>query len=283
VYEASQKSLEESYSTLTINRAVNSSYGNVYFAAENGVTDYIKKLVLSTDHKPKVTNSQPNSVSERFHKKRQFLRRLALGLCLVLLSWVVFNTVTIISASSRQVDAFFVLGGSIRREIYVAELAQQYPQTPILISRGSPDPCILLVFQRLAPQRLQNVWLEKCADSTFGNFYYSIPILRRWGVHKVKLISSQTHFPRAKWMAQILFGVHGIWVETDIVPEQGVPGNQESWSKTGLDVTRSLLWAGLSRIIQPKCFYVMKLADVSIDFWRSRGFQCERQQDVNLR
>ncbi len=255
----------------------------MYFAASTGIADYTKKLVLSTEHKPKVTNNRPNSVSERFHRRRQFLQKLALGLCLVLLSWVIFNTLTIISASSKQIDAFFILGGSIRREIYVAELAQQYPQTPILISRGSPDPCILLVFQRLAPQRMQNVWLEKCADSTFGNFYYSIPILRRWGVHKVKLISSQTHFPRAKWMAQILFGVHGIWVETDIVPEQGVPGNRESWSKTGLDVTRSLLWAGLSRIIQPKCVYVMRLTEVNMDFWQRQRFRCERQQDFNLR
>ncbi|MBW4634044.1 MAG: YdcF family protein [Iphinoe sp. HA4291-MV1] len=224
-----------------------------------------------------MTNSRSHSVLEQLQRKCQFLRRLAFGLCLVLVSWLVFNTITIISASSRQVDAFFVLGGSISREIHVAELAQQYPQTPILISRGSPDPCIWLIFQRLALQRMQNVWLEKCADSTFGNFYYSIPILRRWGVRKVKLITSPTHLARAKWMAQILFGVYGIWVEPEIVPEQGVPGNQESWWKTGLDVTRSLLWAGLSPIIQPKCSSVMRLVDVNIDFWRLRGFQCERQ------
>ncbi|MGH8001107.1 MAG: YdcF family protein [Brasilonema sp.] len=195
---------------------------------------------------------------------------------------ILVNTVNLISASSKQVDAFFVLGGSISREIHVAKLAQQYPQTPILISRGSPDPCIWLIFQRLALQRMQNVWLEKCADSTFGNFYYSIPILRHWGVRKVKLITSPTHFPRAKWMAQILFGVHGIWVEPEIVQEQGITGNQESWPKTGLDVTRSLLWAGLSPIIQPKCSNVTRLVDVSMDFWRLRPFQCERQGKQKL-
>lgn len=227
--------------------------------------------------KPKVTNTQPSSVSKQLRRRWQFLQRLTFGLCFVVVVCLIVNTITIISASSKQIDAFFVLGGSISREIYVAELAKQYPQTPILISRGSPDPCIWLIFQRQAPGLMQNVWLEKCADSTFGNFYYSIPILRRWGVHKVKLITSPTHVPRAKWMAQILFGVHGIWVETDIVQEQGVPGNQESWLKTGLDVTRSLLWAGLSPIIQPKCAYVMKLTEVNMDFWQNRRFKCERQ------
>ncbi|WP_017316704.1 YdcF family protein [Mastigocladopsis repens] len=228
----------------------------------------------------KVTNSPLSSVSEQLPRRRQFLQRLTFGLCLVLVSWLVFNTITLLSVSSKQTDAFFVLGGSIRREIYVAQLAKQYPQTPILISRGSPDPCIWLIFQRQALQRMQNVWLEKCADSTFGNFYYSIPILRRWGVHKVKLITSPTHFPRAKWMAQILFGVHGIWVEPDIVQEQGVPGNKESWLKTGLDVTRSLLWAGFSPIIQPQCSNITRLTEVNMNFWQNQGFQCERQGQI---
>ena len=40
----------------------------------------------------------------------------------------------------KPVDAILVLGGSIRREIYVANLAQQYPDIPILISQGSKTP-----------------------------------------------------------------------------------------------------------------------------------------------
>jgi uncharacterized SAM-binding protein YcdF (DUF218 family) len=93
------------------------------------------------------------------------------------------------TAASGPTDAFFVLGGSIRREMYVAELAKQHPETRVLISQGSEDPCILLVFQReQAP--IRQVWLEKCADSTFDNFYFNIPLFNRWGVRKVKLITS---------------------------------------------------------------------------------------------
>lgn len=43
---------------------------------------------------------------------------------------------------------FFVLGGSIWQEIYVVQLANQYPHIPILISSGSEDPCIWLILQR---------------------------------------------------------------------------------------------------------------------------------------
>ncbi len=206
----------------------------------------------------------------------QFIPRLTFGLCLLLSSWLVFNTIALIYASSKPVDAIFVLGGSIQREIYASQLARENLQIPVLISRGSPDPCILTIFERQTVN-LNNVWLEKCANSTFENFYYSLPILRKWGVHKVKLITSSTHLPRAQWIAQIILGGNGIWVEPDIITEQGVPGNQESRIKTAVDITRSIFWAGLSHIIKPQCSDVIRLVDVDIQAWRQRGFKCERQ------
>ncbi len=227
----------------------------------------------------KVKSSRFASHKNHLRKKRQFLQKIAMGVGFLLGIWLMFTTITLVSASSKPVDAFFVLGGSIRREIYVAQLTKTYPQIPILISQGSPEPCIWLIFQKQVSP-VANVWLEKCANSTFDNFYYGIPILRRWGVHKIKLITSPTHLPRAKWIAQILLGAHGIWVEQEIVQEQGIPGNREFWFKTGLDVTRSLFWAGLSQIIQPQCSNVQKLAEVDMVAWQHRGFKCERQGNL---
>ncbi|MDJ0697475.1 MAG: YdcF family protein [Mastigocoleus sp. MO_188.B34] len=206
-------------------------------------------------------------------------------------SYLIVNFVTLISASSQSADAIFVLGGSIQREIYVGVQAAEHPETPIIISSGSQDPCIKLIFQKylasmqspsLQSTILNNVWLEKCAKSTFGNFYYGIPILKRWHVRKVKLITSSTHLPRAKWMAQILLGSHGIWVEPDIINEKGVPGNREYWLKTSLDVTRSLFWAVVSQFREPQCGEVVKLADVDMDEWVKRGFKCERQVQIKI-
>jgi uncharacterized SAM-binding protein YcdF (DUF218 family) len=219
------------------------------------------------------------SLRGRLRKLWRLLQKILSGLCLVLVIWLIFTTITLVSASSQPVDALFVLGGSIRREIYVAQLAKQYPQIPILISHGSPDPCIWLIFQREVAD-LHPVWLEKCANSTFENFYYGIPILRRWGVHKVKLITSGNHISRAKLMAQILIGSHGIWVEPVIVQEKGIPGNRESWLKTLLDIIRSLFWAVLSQFIQPPCSQVTRLVDVDMQAWEQRGFHCEHQGGV---
>ncbi|MFW9260016.1 YdcF family protein [Nostoc sp. CALU 546] len=226
--------------------------------------------------KRKFTIKSLISIKKKSVNLWQLLQKLTGVLYVVLGAWLIFTTITLVFASSQPVDAYFVLGGSIRREAYVAQQAKQYPQIPILISHGSPDPCILLIFQAELAS-LQNVWLEKCANSTFENFYYGIPILRRWGVHKVMLITSQSHLPRAKWIAQILLGAHGIWVEPEIVQEVGVPGNNESWAKTGLDVTRSLFWAILSQIIQPQCSNVTRLTQVDMPAWENRGFHCEHQ------
>lgn len=206
----------------------------------------------------------------------RFLWTGILGFCLIVGIWLLNNAVTLRSASKAPVDAIFVLGGSITREIYVAELAKQYPQTPILISAGSLDPCILLIFQR-AKASIENVWLEKCADSTFGNFYYSYPILSQWRVRKVKMITSPTHLPRAQWLAHVLLGSHGIWVETELVKETGVPGNRESSLKTGWDVTRSLFWAIIGQFYSPKCSKLTRLTDVDLAAWKAKRFQCEYQ------
>ena len=183
------------------------------------------------------------------------------------------------NAAQQPVDTFFVLGGSIQREIYVSELAKQYPNVRVLISTGADEPCIFKLFeQNQSP--IQQVWLEKCAQNTFGNFYYSQPVLTRWNAHHIKLITSGTHIRRAKWMAQMILGSHGIWVDVDLAQEQGVPGNQESLLKTGLDLTRAAFWALASQLIQPSCSNVVQLMNIDLKYWCTQEFNCERQSKI---
>ena len=132
-------------------------------------------------------------------KHRNWQRWLKLTLILVfgfiILNLAINLAVRLPINQQKPIDAILVLGGSIRREIYAANLAQQYPNIPILISEGSKDPCILLLFERAKAPKT-NVWLEKCADSTFGNFFFAVPILKQWGVHKVKVVLSYSFTPR---------------------------------------------------------------------------------------
>lgn len=229
--------------------------------------------------KRKTNNQKPGHLWDRG-------KRWLKWFLIVIFSWTIVSlainlAIRLPANERRPVDAIFVLGGSIRREIYVANLANQYPDIPILISQGSKDPCILLLFQR-ENARQSNVWLEKCANSTFGNFFFSVPILQSWGARKVRVITSPTHLPRAEWLAKIHLQSRGIAVEMDITQEIGVPGNQESKRKTALDVARSLIWAVFGQVISPPCWSLTALEDVDLDTWREEGFECEHQGRIKI-
>lgn len=206
-----------------------------------------------------------------------FLLPLTVGLLVLVGGWAK----ALFSASQQPVGTYLVLGGSIQREMYVAEkIAKQHPETPILISAGASAPCLIGLLDR-AGAPTDRVWLESCAKSTFGNFYFGLPILEKWQVRHVKVVTSATHLPRAKWLAQIILGSRGLWVEMEIVPETGVPGNTESWVKTLLDVGRGLAWAAVSQVKDgPECSKLVRLTEVNMERWCDRGFSCEHQAQL---
>jgi uncharacterized SAM-binding protein YcdF (DUF218 family) len=236
--------------------------------------------------------------------------RLGLVLVSAIVIVGIWRTVSLVAASRQPVDAWLVLGGSIKREMYIAEQAAQAADRmggesqppgestigsplqrsakaniPILISTGSKLPCLWAIFQR-AGVNLDRIWVEECANSTFENFVYSVPILVSWNAKHVKLTTSKTHYPRAKWMAQIAFGMRGIWVEFDPAPETGVPGNREAWHKTGLDLTRMVAESILAPILPIRCDRLTHLAQVDWSQWRDQnlkgnsGVSCEHQAQI---
>jgi uncharacterized SAM-binding protein YcdF (DUF218 family) len=214
-------------------------------------------------------------------KKKFRIILVGIFACFIVLSlslgnWLIGNQAALQKAKAGSIDAILVLGGSIYREIYAADLARIDPEIPILISQGAQDPCVWLVFQK-DQSPIKNVWLERCAKSTFGNFYFSLPILQKWNVHKIKVITSTTHLPRAKWLGQIMLSSHGIWVEIDTADTKGVPANRESVLKTCLDLIRGIGWAFLSHYHSPQCSAVYPLQTVDIQQWKQQGFQCEYQ------
>ncbi len=217
-------------------------------------------------------------LTKRKWKKR--FKLLLLALIGFIFGSLAFNVLVRLPVNANhKVDGILVLGGSIRREIYAAQIASEYQDVPLIISQGSKPPCIKLIFQR-EQTRMDNVWVEQCAYSTFDNFFFCVPLLQKHRVHKVKVITSQSHLPRAKLLAQIHLGARGIAVEVDTPNEKGVPGNHESDLKTFLDVTRSLMWAVVSQFIQPPCSQVTPLEEVDLSQWYEEGFQCEHEGGI---
>jgi uncharacterized SAM-binding protein YcdF (DUF218 family) len=220
---------------------------------------------------------QKHNLSQRLNRKKRqkwLIFALIIFCCAIALK-IAFNLIYLLPQNTmRSPDVIFVLGGSIQRENYAAKLANLYPDLPILISKGSHAPCVYQIFLKLQ-SRMNNVCLETCANSTFGNFFFGVPIIRHWGAHKVMLITSPTHLPRAQWMAQIQLGTQGIAVEIKLTNEPGIPGNQESKLKTALDITRSILWSGFAQLISPPCFDVTELIKFNSQDWQNKPYQCE--------
>lgn len=231
------------------------------------------------------------------NRLRSVFKRLMFLVWAIFSLWVTITTTQLYQHAKQPVDAILVLGGSIQRESHVAEQVAKYAegevqlqtqplsspewhQIPILFSQGSKPPCIRLLFEQVAAT-LDNAWLEGCAKSTFDNYRYSVPILNLWNIKHVKVVTSPSHVPRAQWLAQIILGSHGIWVEMELVNETGVPGNVERPIKTALDVTRSLLWAFVSHVYSPTCNQLIPLASVDLDQWDRQGFKCERQAKIS--
>jgi uncharacterized SAM-binding protein YcdF (DUF218 family) len=183
-------------------------------------------------------------------------------------------------AASGPPEVLWVLGGSIRREMAAVQWAAAHPQQRVLISGGSKPPCVKALFDR-AGVKGDRVWLEQCAQSTFGNCYWSLPILQRWGTKRVILMTSGSHQWRAGAMARLILGSHGIWVDVVTVPETGVPANQENPLKTVLDVGRAGAWAIGSQWNSPQCQQVGHLEQVNIAAWCQRAFRCEYQAGLS--
>jgi uncharacterized SAM-binding protein YcdF (DUF218 family) len=223
-----------------------------------------------------VKRSSPDLAQRLQRKKHKNWLVLAIVAFLVAIALkLLFNIAYVRPQNAAQpVDAVFVLGGSIRREIYAAQLAKQYSDLPILISHGSADPCIVKIFQYFGA-RMNRVWLEKCAHSTFDNFVFGVPIVKSWGARHVTVVTSDSHLPRAKWLAQIHFWSQGIAVDLAIPEETGRPGNNESRVKTLLDVTRSVLWTGVAQLVSVPCWDVIELNQVSLNDWLGRSYRCE--------
>jgi hypothetical protein len=224
-------------------------------------------------------------LSRKLARKRyaRIFQKVAIVILSLIFAFLSFNFLVKAPINAlKPVDAIFVLGGSVHREVHAAQLAKRYPNVPVLISHGSDDPCILATF-RQERARLSDVWLETCSDSTFDNFLFGVPILTRWNVHKVILVSSGTHLKRAGWMAKILLGAKGIALVIDPAQEKGFAGNQESNFKTSLDIARSAIWAYFSQIFNPACRNFTELKNIDLKSWQQKGYRCETYQLRNNR
>lgn len=149
------------------------------------------------------------------------------------------SAVHVQQARDEPLGAIVVLGGGIQRELAAARIASQIPYIPVIVSSGSPGPCTRHYFVDLHGVRPERLVLDFRAGDTLTNFTATLPALRTREVQRVLLVTSEGHLARARTLAWIVWGSHGI--AFDIAAIAG-DAEGESPFKTALDALRAAGW-----------------------------------------
>jgi uncharacterized SAM-binding protein YcdF (DUF218 family) len=163
---------------------------------------------------------------------------LAIAGFLIPLVLIIPLRLTVARIEAPLPQAFFILGGDPARESFTAELARWYPSLEIWVSSPPEPDKTRKVFQAagIVDARLH---IDLRAVDTVTNFTTLIPDFNKHRIQNLFLITSDFHMSRAKAIATLILGSHGI-----AFTPLSVPSNRpkESLFHILRDIARSVIW-----------------------------------------
>ena len=165
------------------------------------------------------------------------IKNALVGLLIILISIIPIN-LAIASIQAPQPQAILTLGGGIDREQFTAEFAQNFPSLEIWISSGVEPEEARRVYQKVGIAN-NRIHFDNRAVDTVTNFTTLIPEFQKRRIQHIYLITSDFHMARAKAIATIVLGSHGIACTPVAVPSNRP---RESILRIIRDSGRSLLW-----------------------------------------
>ncbi|MBH8561029.1 YdcF family protein [Nostoc sp. CENA67] len=172
-----------------------------------------------------------------FHLVRQYWIFALAGFMLILLLFIPIR-LAIASYQAPQPQAIVTLGGSPYREKFTAQFAQIHPSLDIWISSGNPPEEIQAIF-KTAGTPSDRLHLDYRATDTVTNFTTLVSDFKQRQIQHLYLITSDFHMPRAKAIATIVLGSHGITF-TPVPISSSYP--RESMIRIFRDFGRSVVW-----------------------------------------
>lgn len=169
--------------------------------------------------------------------KRQFIFIFLTALSVIFLVTIPLKIAIAIHQAPLP-QAILTLGGTPEREDFTAKFAQTYPYLPIWISSGSSPEEIAEIFRNVGTTE-ENLHIDRRAVDTVTNFTTLVKDFQKKHIQHLYLITSCFHMPRAKAIATIILGSHGI-VFTPVCLHSW--GNRESKVRILRDVGRAFFW-----------------------------------------
>ncbi len=174
-----------------------------------------------------------------FRSQRHRYRLIGLvSSTLMLLCSIIPVRLAIASYQTPHPQAILTLGGGIEREKFTAQFAHIHPSLEIWVSSGSKPEKARTIF-RHADIPDERVHLDRRAVDTVTNFTTLVADFKRRDINHVYLITSDFHMKRAKAIATIVLGSHGI-----AFTPVSVPSDKPVETKLHIlrDVGRSVFW-----------------------------------------
>ncbi|AFY54860.1 hypothetical protein Riv7116_2344 [Rivularia sp. PCC 7116] len=165
-------------------------------------------------------------------------RFIGLAAFLLILLATIPIKLAIASYQAPQPQAIFMLGGGSDREKFTAKFAQNHPSLNIWVSSGSSCDKANKIFRKAGiPEERVN--LDYRAVDTVTNFTSLVKDFEKLNLKHLYIVTSDFHLPRAKAIATIVLGSHGITFTGVSVPSQQ---SEESLLHISRDIFRSIFW-----------------------------------------
>jgi uncharacterized SAM-binding protein YcdF (DUF218 family) len=163
---------------------------------------------------------------------------IALCAFLLILLGTIPIKLAIASYQAPKPQAILTLGGGNEREKFTAQFAQNHPSLNIWLSSGISCKQANKIF-RAAGISEERINLDYRAVDTVTNFTSLVKDFEKLNIKHLYIVTSDFHLPRAKAIATIVLGSHGITCTPVSVPSQQP---KESFLHISRDIFRSIFW-----------------------------------------
>ncbi len=177
-----------------------------------------------------------------------------LVLAIFLPTWLAWRYVQLQMAMAEPPSAIAVIGGGPPREIAAAQLAQKYPDLPVIVLGGSSLGCLKQIFTQERKVPWQRVIADYRSTSTLTNLTTLLPYLKLDRPSKVIVVTDTGGWSRAKTLGSVILGGHGVAMVPALVDGEGSTRG-ESTPKIVAEVFLAIGWTLFGDASLPSSFF----------------------------